>query len=66
MKAAMLVLLCAATLPAQPTPPAFKAETNLVLVPVVVRDAKGEAVGGLKTTFSFFATENRRRLRVSR
>ena len=27
----------------------FKAETNLVLVPVVVRDAKGNAVGNLRT-----------------
>src|ERR1035441_10076534 len=32
---------------AREAPVTFKAETNLVLVPVVVRDAKGNAVGGL-------------------
>jgi VWFA-related protein len=46
---------CAAALPAQQTPPAFKAETNLVLVPVVVRDAKGDAVANLtKADFHLF------------
>src|ERR1017187_2030753 len=32
---------------AREAPVTFKAETNLVLVPVVVRDARGNAVGGL-------------------
>jgi VWFA-related protein len=52
-----LVLLVAGPLsiPAQQKPPSFKAETNLVLVPVVVRDAKGEAVGSLtKADFKLF------------
>src|SRR5271157_2556979 len=57
----ILLLLYPAAVPAQPTatgaqaapragregPVTFKTETNLVLVPVVVRDAKGNAVGGL-------------------
>jgi VWFA-related protein len=51
----VLLLLCAAPLPAQQTIPSFKAETNLVLVPVVVRDAKGEVVGNLsKDDFRLF------------
>jgi VWFA-related protein len=40
---------------AREAPVTFKAETNLVLVPVVVRDAKGNAVGGLgKEDFRLF------------
>ena len=51
----VLLLLCAAPLPAQQTVPSFKAETNLVLVPVVVRDAKGDAVANLsKDDFRLF------------
>jgi VWFA-related protein len=47
--------LFSVAVPAQQTPPAFKAETNLVLVPVVVRDAKGEAVANLtKADFKLF------------
>ncbi len=51
----ILLLLSSTMLTAQQTAPAFKAETNLVLVPVVVRDAKGEAVGNLtKADFRLF------------
>ena len=51
----VLLLLCAAVVPAQQTVPSFKAETNLVLVPVVVRDAKGEPVANLsKDDFRLF------------
>ena len=51
----VLLLLCAAPLPAQQTVPSFKAETNLVLVPVVVRDANGDAVATLsKDDFRLF------------
>ena len=50
-----LLLLTSAALPAQQTTPAFRAETNLVLVPVVVRNAKGEAVASLaKADFRLF------------
>jgi VWFA-related protein len=50
-----LLLLTSAVLPAQQTTPAFRAETNLVLVPVVVRNAKGEAVANLaKADFRLF------------
>src|SRR5580700_1850044 len=36
-------------------PATFKARTDLVMVPVVVRDAKGQAVGGLqKEDFQLF------------
>src|ERR1035437_11008437 len=48
--AILLLLYPVAQLPGQTAreaPVTFKAETNLVLVPVVVRDAKGNAVGGL-------------------
>src|ERR1035438_3260918 len=51
----VLLLLCAAAIPAQQTVPSFKAETNLVLVPMVVRDAKGEPVANLsKEDFRLF------------
>src|ERR1017187_5642945 len=51
----ILLLLSSAAVPAPQTAPAFKAETNLVLVPVVVRDAKGEAVANLsKADFRLF------------
>ena len=51
----VLVLLSATPLPAQQTVPSFKAETNLVLVPVVVRDANGDAVANLsKDDFRLF------------
>src|SRR5580698_5420402 len=50
-----ILLLSAIAIPAQQTAPQFKAETNLVLVPVVVRDSKGDAVGGLtKDDFRLF------------
>jgi VWFA-related protein len=50
-----LLLLTSAALPAQQATPAFRAETNLVLVPVVVRNAKGEAVANLtKADFHLF------------
>jgi VWFA-related protein len=45
--AVAILLLCAIAVPAQQGTPVFKAETNLVLVPVVVRNARGEAVGTL-------------------
>lgn len=49
------MLLCPVAVPARQTAPAFKAETNLVLVPVVVRDAQGNVVGGLaKDDFQLF------------
>ncbi|HEX3742682.1 MAG TPA: VWA domain-containing protein [Bryobacteraceae bacterium] len=55
MKLTFLALLGAAAALAQQPKPAFQAETNLVLVPVVVRDAKGEAVGNLtKGDFRLF------------
>jgi len=51
---AAVILLSAVATPQSAQPPAdhqkaptFKTETNLVLVPVVVRDAKGNAIGGL-------------------
>jgi VWFA-related protein len=48
-------LLLGSAVLAQQAPPEFKAETNLVLVPVVVRDAKGEVVGNLtKDDFHLF------------
>src|ERR1035441_756681 len=54
----LLLLYPVAQLPGQTAreaPVTFKAETNLVLVPVVVRDAKGIAVGGLgKEDFRLF------------
>jgi VWFA-related protein len=51
----VLLLLCAAAVPAQQTVPSFKAETDLVLVPVVVRDSKGEVVANLsKDDFRLF------------
>ena len=50
-----LLLLTSAALPAQQAVPSFRAETNLVLVPVVVRNAKGEAVANLtKADFRLF------------
>ena len=56
-----LLILFPAVVSAQPLPPSsgdqvtFKAETNLVLVPVVVRDSKGNAVGNLrKEDFQLF------------
>jgi VWFA-related protein len=50
-----ILLLGAIAIPAQQTAPGFKAETNLVLVPVVVRNAKGEAVANLtKDDFRLF------------
>ena len=50
-----LLLVTSAALPAQQATPAFRAETNLVLVPVVVRNAKGEAVANLtKADFHLF------------
>jgi VWFA-related protein len=55
MALVILLLLTAAALPAQQATPAFRAETNLVLVPVVVRNAKGEAVANLtKADFHLF------------
>jgi len=52
---AVLFFLFPAAAVAQPAPPAFKAETNLVLAPVVVRDAKGEVVANLgKEDFRLF------------
>ena len=55
MALVILLLLTAAALPAQQATPAFRAETNLVLVPVVVRNAKGEAVANLtKDDFRLF------------
>jgi VWFA-related protein len=55
MALVILLLLTAAALPAQQATPAFRAETNLVLVPVVVRNAKGEAVANLtKDDFLLF------------
>jgi VWFA-related protein len=52
---AVLLLLSSAAAVAQSAPPTFKAETNLVLVPVVVRDAKGEVVANLgKEDFHLF------------
>jgi VWFA-related protein len=52
----ILLLLCPAAVPAQQTTPVFKAESNLVLVPVVVRDSRGEAVATLtKDDFQLFA-----------
>jgi len=51
----ILLLLHSAVSPAQQAPPVFKSETKLVLVPVTVRDAKGEAVGNLtKDDFRLF------------
>jgi VWFA-related protein len=48
-------MLGLAAIPAQQTAPEFKAETKLVLVPVVVRDAKGEVVSNLtKEDFRLF------------
>src|ERR1022692_5003480 len=50
-----LLLLTSAALPAQQATPAFRAETNLVLVPVVVRNANGEPVANLtKADFHLF------------
>jgi VWFA-related protein len=43
----ILLLLDPATVPAQQTPPVFKSETNLVLVPVVVHNGKGDVVANL-------------------
>jgi hypothetical protein len=58
---AILLLLYSVSAPPQSSPPSagnqvtFKAETNLVLVPVVVRDARGDAVSGLsKEDFQLF------------
>src|SRR5476649_524423 len=52
---AVLFFLFPAAAVAQPAPPAFKADTNLVLAPVVVRDAKGEVVANLgKEDFRLF------------
>jgi VWFA-related protein len=53
---AFILSLCySGPLPAQQAAPTYKAETNLVLVPVVVRDAKGDTVGGLgKGDFQLF------------
>jgi VWFA-related protein len=52
---AALLFLWPATLQAQQTAPVFKVETNEVLVPVVVRDARGEAIGTLaKEDFELF------------
>jgi hypothetical protein len=51
----ILSMLSPVAIPAQQTAPEFKAETNLVLVPVVVRDAKGEVVSNLtKEDFRLF------------
>lgn len=48
-------LLCPTASVAQQAPPTFKAETNLVLVPVVVRDAKSEVIANLgKEDFRLF------------
>ncbi len=44
---AVLFLLCPMAAVPQSAPPTFKAEINLVLVPVVVRDAKGDVVANL-------------------
>jgi hypothetical protein len=50
-----LILSIFGLMAAQQTAPQFKAETNLVLVPVVVRDAKGEVVSNLtKEDFRLF------------
>ena len=49
MTSVVLLLLCAAPLPSRQAVPSFKAETNLVLVPVVVRDANGDAVANFRT-----------------
>jgi VWFA-related protein len=50
-----ILLLGTIAIPAQQSTPEFKAETNLVLVPVVVRDAKGEVVSKLtKEDFRLF------------
>ena len=60
-----LILLFAgsAAVPAQQTAPEFKAETNLVLVPVVVRDAKGEVVANLgKEDFRLFDNGKERQI----
>jgi len=52
---AALLLLCAVAIPAQETPPVFKSETNLVLVPVVVHNGKGDVVVNLtKDDFRLF------------
>jgi VWFA-related protein len=56
----LLTVLCSAAALAQGTPPAdsvpaFQSKVNLVLVPVVVRDARGRAVGNLtKDDFQLF------------
>jgi VWFA-related protein len=51
----LLLAICASPIPAQQAIPSFKAETNLVLVPVVVRDANGDAVANLsKDDFRLF------------
>jgi len=44
---ALLVLLGAIAVPAQPSTPAFRVESKLVLVPVVVRNVRGDAIGTL-------------------
>jgi hypothetical protein len=43
----VLSIFSPVTVPAQEIAPEFRAETNLVLVPVVVRNTKGEVVSNL-------------------
>ncbi|HUB80725.1 MAG TPA: VWA domain-containing protein [Bryobacteraceae bacterium] len=55
MRPLILSMIGLATVPAQQTAPEFKAETNLVLVPVVVRNSKAEVVSNLtKEDFRLF------------
>jgi VWFA-related protein len=47
-RCALLVLFLVLVLPASAQEPTFRSETNLVLVPALVRDAKGKPVYGLQ------------------
>jgi VWFA-related protein len=52
----ILSMLGPVAIPAQQTAPEFKAETHMVLVPVVVRNSKGDVVANLaKEDFQLFA-----------